>query len=298
MVREQLSFPVEPLHGFEKGLERRGVRIRRGVAQLPVNLRQRRASQATASQPQIDQHEYRLTAVGAQLGRERAAHVGHRSKSRDDERHRGRHFLARAVLVPGRFHGKAVLADRNAHPQCGTQLHRNRAHRVKQRGVLARVTGRRHPVRRELHLPELGDRRGGDIGNGLPDRHAPRRFRADEGKRRPFPHGKGLAAAGVESHQRNRHIGYGNLPRPNHLIACRKAAHRAIADGDEKRFVPDGWKPQYAIGGLAQLDPGALERGKLALLTHHRSRHSRRFSEHDSKIHVDRVVAEKGVRHL
>ena len=78
VVRGDQARRRQLLHRREQALEQRGiVEVGRRLAELAVDLRQRRAAQPVLAAPEID--EQQLTgvrvAVGPQLGRQRAAHV-------------------------------------------------------------------------------------------------------------------------------------------------------------------------------------------------------------------------------
>ena len=60
--------------------------------------------------------------------------------------------------LPRGLHRHRILADRNADAELRAQFHADRAHGVVQRGILARMPGRRHPVGRQLDVADLGDR--------------------------------------------------------------------------------------------------------------------------------------------
>ncbi len=164
--------------------------------------------------------------------------------------------LSVAVLVPRRAHRHRILADRNADAERRAKLHRDGAHRVVERGILAGMPCRRHPVGRELDVRKPRNARGGDVGDRFADRHAARGGRVDQRQRRALAHRHRLACVTVEVHQRDGDVRHRNLPGADHLIARAQAADGAIADGDEERLVGDGRKLQHAIRGVVHRDAG------------------------------------------
>ncbi len=159
------------------------------------------------------------------------------------------------------------------------------------------MTGRRHPVGGELDVTDVADQCGGDVGDRLAHGHASRGCRVHQRKRRALAHGERFSAIGSKSHQRHRDVGHRHLPRADHLVARREAAHGAVADGDEEGLVRHGGKPQHAVRRFAQIDAGGFERRQLASLVRNAARHARRFSQQHRELHVDRPVVVHRVGH-
>ena len=88
--------------GEECGQPRRVVEIRGTLAQLAVNLRQRRAAEPALPGAEIDPQQQRRADVEPQQRRQRPAHVGHRRERRHDQRQRRRHRLFGAALAGSR----------------------------------------------------------------------------------------------------------------------------------------------------------------------------------------------------
>ncbi len=124
-------------------------------------------------------------------------------------------------------------------PERRAQLHAHRAHRVVERGVLARVAGRGHPVGRELHVRRacaIGA--DGDVGDRLAHRQA-RRGRPRRGAppacARPWPWPR----------RWSRRSWWRSPPRrppapatgPTIWSRATRPVTRAVADGDEEGLV-------------------------------------------------------------
>ena len=220
----------------KKRAQARGiVEVGRRVAEL------RRTTCASAEPPrrlrpraEIDRAAARCRRVERELRRQRAAHVARPARTPTTISDTGAVTLLRARRRRrhARAHRQRVLADRNRDAERRAQLHADRAHRVVQRGVLARLAGGGHPVRRQLDVAERCDRRGGEVGDRLADRHARRRRRVEQRERRALAHRHRLAGVAVEVGERDRAVGDRHLPRADHLVARDQAADGAIADGD------------------------------------------------------------------
>ena len=297
VVSEYPAFLPQHLHGVEERLEPFRVHVRGARPELAVRLRQRRAAEAALPRTQIREQKLGLAAVGSQLRRERRPRVGYRREGRHDQGERGDHLPLRSVLPPRRLHGQAVLADRYADSEARAQIHGDGAHGVEQRSVFPGMPRRRHPVRGELDVSDVVDGRRRDVGDRLAYRHAPGGLGAHQRERRALPHRKCLAAAGVEAHQRDRHVRDRHLPRSDHLVARGQAADGPIADRDEKRLVGDCRKPEHPVGRVAQPYAGRLEGRQLPPLALDPPRHPRRLAEQHRELHVDRVVPEERVGH-
>ena len=179
-------------------------------------------------------------------------------------------------------------------PSADAGVDRHRAHRVVERGVLARMPGRRHPVGRQLDV----DRRAMSAAAMLVIA-SPTAMRPDAGA--------SISASGVRSpiaiaspampgeiHERHGDVGDRHLPRPDHRIARAQAADRAVADGDEERLVGHRGQLQHAIDRVVsarhadEVERPAATRCRCA----HVARHLRRLAEDHVERHVDRPVAE------
>ena len=86
MVGQQLAIGRQFLDRREEAHEPRGiVEIRRRVAQLTEDLRQRRATQAVLAGAQVHQEQFGFAWLHAELGRECAANVFRRREGGDNE---------------------------------------------------------------------------------------------------------------------------------------------------------------------------------------------------------------------
>ena len=86
VVSQQLAIGDQSLHGIEEALEqRRIIDIRCLLPQLLVDLGQTGGAQTILAVAQIDEDEIGLALVGAQLRRDRIAHIFHAGEGTDDE---------------------------------------------------------------------------------------------------------------------------------------------------------------------------------------------------------------------
>ena len=168
------------------------------------------------------------------------------------------------VLLPRRAHRHRVLADGDADAEPRAEVEGHRLHGVEEGGVLAGGAGGRHPVGRELDARERRDRRRGQVGEGLADRHAPGGGAVDDRDRRALAHGEGLARVALEGQQRRRAVGDRHLPRADHRVARAEAADRAVADRDQERLVGHRRVEQDAPDGLGEVDARPPRRGAAA----------------------------------
>ncbi len=211
------------------------------------------------------------------------------------KRYGRRHGLGHAVVVPRRAHGHRVLAHRNRETDGDAGVHRHGAHGVVQRGVLARMPGRRHPVGRKLDVSESANACSGQVGDRFAHRHAPGRRRVDQRQRRAFAHRHRLARIAFEVHQRHGDVGHWHLPGSDHRIARTQSADGAIADRHEKRLVGDRGELQHAVRRVPDRDAGKVERRQRARDVRHVAGHHRRFAEDHVQRHVDGTIAEMRV---
>ena len=132
------------------------VEVRRLVAELPVDLRQRRCRRGgCCPPPRSMQHQRRVAArrvAAAASASLRASATGANADTISDTG--AVTALSTPSSRPRRAHRHRILADRDRQAERDAQFDRHRAHRVVQRGVLARMPGRRHPVGRQLDVAE------------------------------------------------------------------------------------------------------------------------------------------------
>ena len=174
VVGQQSACRVQFLNHGEECLQIvRRIHVGNGVAPLVVNLGQRRAAQAILAAPEINENQVTIAPVGAQLRRQGPAHILNRREGGYDQRQRRDHALARTVGLPNRFHGQRILADRNGDAQRRAQFHPHRFDGIEQARVLAGMARCRHPIGRQLHIAQLLDPGGGDVGDCFANRHSP-----------------------------------------------------------------------------------------------------------------------------
>ena len=298
VIGQQQAVAVEFLDEGEEGLHGpRVVEVRRVMADLLVDLRQRRTAEAIAALAQVDQQQRAVAPIPPQLRREGAAHVGDRGKGGHDQRQRRGHRPRFAALLPYRLHRQRILAHRDGDTEFRAQLLADRAHGVEQLRILARMAGGRHPVGRQPHLAQLGDGRAGDVGQRLAHRHASRGGAVQQRHRRALAHGHGLAAVALVVGGGDGGIGHRHLPGTDHLVADHGSGHAAVTDGDEKGLVGHRGQAQHPRHGIAQVDAGGLELGLVEGPVMHVAKHLGRLSQQHLQRQIDRVVVEITVTH-
>ncbi|MNS93355.1 hypothetical protein D3C72_1275220 [compost metagenome] len=169
-------------------------------------------------------------------------------------------------------------------------------HRVIQLGVLALHAARGHPVGRQLDLAQVLDRRGGQVGQRLADRHAAGGRRIDHGQRGALTHGHRFAGLALVVERGHGHVGNRHLPRADHLVARVHAAHGTVANGDQEGLVGHGRMAQHVAHRLLQTDAGHVHRRQFLLDALDVAMHARRLAQQHVHRHVDGVVLlERGV---
>src|SRR6185437_4383671 len=96
--------------------------IGRHAAAAFVGLRQYRTAEAVAAGAEIDEPEFGLARVHAQLRCQRIAYVADPRERADDQRHRRDGALLALAVAPQRAHRQRILADRDRNAERGTQL--------------------------------------------------------------------------------------------------------------------------------------------------------------------------------
>ena len=245
MVREQhAARPELGERTREPDEQRRIVDVRRLAAQRRIHLSQRRTAEPRPPAPEVDEQERRLTCAEVELRRERRAHVAHARKRGNHQRNRRYHELFPAV--PHRSHAERVFAYRHADAERRAQFHADGVDRVEQRGVFTRVPGCCHPIRRQLHVRERGDRRGEQVRDRFTHREPRRRGRREQRNRRALTERHGFTGVPLVVEQGDRRVRDRHLMAPDHLIARDEAAHGAIADGDQKLLRSHAREAQHA----------------------------------------------------
>ena len=276
---------------------RRRLQVGRDCAGDTPRLRQRGTAQPRATVREVHQQQHRVAAIGTQLRRQRLPCINHRRKCRDNQRQGCDDFFLFTALAPRRLHRQRILAHRNADAKFRAQFHRHCVHRIEQRRILATVTRRRHPVGREFDIAYMRYGCGGNIGQRFAHCHTARRLRIDHRQRRTLAHRKRLSTIGIKAHQRHRNIRHRHLPRPYHLIARGHAAHAAVADADQKRFVRNRRHAQHAIRCFAQIKFSEIKCRQLTCNTCNPPRHLRWLAEQYRQLHVHRVIRKLRIMH-
>ena len=128
---------------------------------------------------EVDQHQRGVAAIGAQLRRQRAAHVRAPARTPRRSATAARSLPCAAPSVaPGGPHRQRILADRDADAERRAQLHARPRCTVS----YSAASSPGWPAAAiqfadSLTSPISRDRRGGDVGDRLADRHAARRRR-------------------------------------------------------------------------------------------------------------------------
>ena len=230
VVGENPPLRRQLLHGDKEGNQPlRFVDIRCFATGSVEHLRQRRPSQAIFTRPQVDQQQDGFTGVKLQLRRQCALRVLHRRKGGDDQRQRRNDLFLFSGLFPGGTHRQRILAHRDRNANLLAQVG-DSAYRVKEPCIFARCSGRRHPVGREFDITNLFNTGGGDVGERLANGHAARGRCIEHRNRGAFAQCEGFTTQRAETHRCHRDIGYWCLPRPDHLVTCRQATDRTVAN--------------------------------------------------------------------
>ncbi len=296
VVGKQQLVLVQALDHGKEGLEVFGiVQIRHLLADLVVDLRQRRAAQTVLATAQINQDQIGCAMIQTQLRGQGGAHVLYRGKTGNDQRQRRGNRLLLAGFIPAGLHGHGVLADRNGDAQLGAQLHADCLDGVVQARVFTRVTGSRHPVGRQFDVGQLGDTRGSQVGHGLGNRHAPGGRGVEQRQRRALTHGHGFTGVDVEAGGGDGTVSHRHLPGADHLVAGDHTGDAAVADGDQELFAGYRRQAQYALGGIVQVQLVGAEVVALLGFALDAAVHARRLAEQNRERHIDRLVVEVAV---
>ncbi len=251
MAGADLALRDQLLDRVEGALQGAGVLdIGRLVADLAVDLRQRRAAQPVLAAAQVDVKQPAV-AGPLQVGRHRLGDVGTGHVGRDHQLARRLHRLGLAV-GPGRDggHRDAVLAAVHGDPQLEHQVaHRHR--RVVQRRALARQLGRPHPVARAAHVLQRADPRPHQVGQRFAHGHPAHRRRAHQAHDRLLADGGGGAGGAEVALGDDGDVGDGELQRAGALLLRHQPGDAAIDLGGEEALRADGQEPQHPVEGVA-----------------------------------------------
>ena len=257
--------------------------VGRRIAEALGNLGEDGAAHAGAAAAEVRKHEHRRDLP--EFGRKRERHVADGSCGGGDERDGARHGLLLAVVLPGGAHGERVLAHGHGDAERNAEVARA-LDGVKELGVLALGAAGSHPVEGELDFGELHVG-GGDVGERFAHGHAARSSGIDHGDRGAFAHRHGFAAVRFKAERGHAAVGDRHLPGADHLVAGDEAAHGAVADGDEEGLGTDGRVTQDVRDSLCEIEPFALEGGKLRFDVGDVAVHARGLAEENFHRHVD-----------
>ena len=123
-----------------------------------------------------------------------------------------------------------------------------------ERLILAGVIGSAHPVGGQLDVRQLGDRRGGQIGDHLGHGQTRGRRRRDQRDRGTLAHRHRFTDMAVEGAGGDGAIGHRYLPRTDHLVARDHAGDRAVTDGDQEFLGGDGGQLQHTGHRFARVE--------------------------------------------
>ena len=267
------------------------VHVRPLLADLPVNLGQDRRPQSIPALPEVE-YEQPAVLVRHQFRRHRLTHIADRSKRRHNKRQGAGNRLLLILVLPHGLHRQRILADRDGDAQLRTNLHADRLDRVEQAGILARMTGCRHPVGRQHDPGQVTGTGRRQVGQRLADRHAPGCRRIQQGQRCAFTHTHRLAAITFKISQGYGNVGDRYLPGPNHLVASDQATDATVTNRDQEGLVGHGRMLQYPVHRILQVDRRGIEWRLLDLLMLDIPVHARRFPKQDIQRHIHRAVSE------
>ena len=274
----------------QRGQQFGRVQIRALATEAVLDLGQNAAAHAFLAGTQADQPDVGFNG-SIQHRRRLRAHIVHAREGGNDQGHRRARGLGFAAALPTRLHRQRILADRNADVQRRAQFHAHRLHRLVQRGVFARLAGRGHPVGRQFHFVQTGNRCRQQIGNRFAHRQTRRSGGVQHRHRRAFAHGHGFAGETGEIGAGDGAIGHRHLPRTDHLVARGQTAHAAVTDGDQELFGGHARVRQHFQAGFVHADAAGIEsRMRVDHRRHGIALHLRGLAEQQIHRHVDGAV--------
>ena len=298
VIGEQLAVGVESLNDAEKRRQILGfVQVRAYVADLTIDLSQRRATETVLAATEIDQDQIALVLVETQLRRQRAQGIGDRGEAGDVQRQRRGDALLALFRLPRGAHGHRILAHRHGNAQRRTEFHADGVNGIEQRLVLADMIGSAHPVGGEFDVGELFDRCRRQVGDRLGHGQARAGRRIDQRDRRALAHRHRLADVSVVARGGHRAVRHRHLPGADHLVASDHAGNRTVADGDQKALGRHRGQPQHAVQRFAQVEvvePQTRQVERVALET---ALHLGRLAEQHAHRQIDGIGLEMAVAH-
>ncbi len=249
-------------------------------------LREDGAAHARLAARQV-KHRYDAIDVGAHFGRQGKAHVRHRRRRGNDQRHGARHGLLYVAVRPRGLHGAGVFAHRNREPR-RLAVDARRLHGFIKTHVFACGAAGRHPIRGQLHQRRINVRRR-DVRHGLGDRHAACGCGIQNRHGRSFAHRHRFALEAREVHVRHGAVSDRHLPGADVLVAGNQAAHRAVANRNEEGLVGDRRMLQDGLQGFGHRERAGIKGRKLRLHALYVTVHARGLSKEHVHRHVDRT---------
>ncbi len=149
-----------------------------------------------------------------------------------------------------------------------------------------------HPVGGQLDVRQLFDARGRQVGQRLPNGHAPAGGGIEQGERCALTDRHGLAHVALVTGRRDGDVGHRYLPGANHLIAAHQTGHAAIPDRNQKRFVRHRRQPQHPLRRVRQLDRAGFETRRLAFDAPRFTQHLRGFTKEHGHLKINRRAAD------
>ena len=145
MVGQQFTLRHQGLHRVPEAFQLSDIaHVSRLVAELAIDLRQRRRAQRVVPFTEVDQQQSVIFC--RKLRRDGMTNIFDTGESGDHQRQRGGHLALLAAFLPAGFHRHRVFTDRNGQAQRRAQLFAYRFYRLIQASVFARVTCGGHPV--------------------------------------------------------------------------------------------------------------------------------------------------------
>ncbi len=181
-------------------------------------------------------------------------------------------------------------------PSAGTELLAHGADRVVERGVLAGVPRRGHPIRGQLHLGERGDRSREQVRHGFRHGHERRRRGVDQRDRRALAERHRLAGVAFVVVEQDRGVRHRNLPGPT--IWSRATSPDTVRSPMvmRKSFAATLGKESTRRAASATSTAAASNSRQLPLQALTLAGHLRRLAEEQRHRHRNGRVAEVGCR--
>ncbi len=208
MVREHEAGIAQLAHGREEGDEscrdRRGPAGRRRSGRRPARGTTRRCGRARRRGRRARSTVGPASSASCGVSVRRTSPTGAQAVTTSDSG--ATTCRSRPSTRQAGAHRERILADRDRDAERRAQRLAECAHGVVEVGVLGGIAAGGHPVRRELHVAERADVRGGDVGERLAHRHAARGRRVEQRDRGPFAERHRLARAAGKARGSDRDV--------------------------------------------------------------------------------------------